>query len=63
MELNEGLTVSGLKVLRADRLMDRAMAEGLVIVIGQHRGRRYRLTNSGFQRASEIADSLIATVA
>jgi hypothetical protein len=63
MEVNQGLTVSGQTVGRVDRVLDRAAAAGHVIVIGQHRGRRYRLTNSGLARAGDIANALIATVA
>jgi hypothetical protein len=63
MELSEGLGVSGIRVGRVDRLLDRIAGTGLVIVIGQHRGRRYRLTNAGLARGREIAATLIATVA
>lgn len=63
MEVIEGLTVSGQTVARVDRVLDRLAGNGLVIVIGQHRGRRYRLTNAGLNHARELASTLIAMVA
>jgi hypothetical protein len=62
-EIVDGLKVSGQAVARLDRLMEKIAAEGHAIVIGSHRAKRYRLTNQGFNRAQEIARSLIATVA
>jgi hypothetical protein len=62
-EIVDGLKVSGQVVSRLDRMMEKVAAEGHVIIIGSHRAKRYRLTNQGFNRAQDIAKSLIATVA
>ena len=63
-EIKDGLRQSGQPVDRTDRVLDRLSSDdnGLVITIGQRKGRRYRLTNAGIARAQEIARALIATV-
>jgi len=59
----EGLTATGgLTVARIDRLLEKLGNLGDVIVIGEHRSKRYRLTNAGVSRAREIAETLIALV-
>ena len=57
-ELNSGLTASGHKVSRTDQLLTRQYRSGTVLIRGQHRRRRYRLTEKGVVRAEEIARSL-----
>jgi hypothetical protein len=62
-EVMNGLTTTGgYSVTRVDRVMTDLSGTGDVIVIGVHRARRYRLTNSGFNRARQIAASLVAMV-
>jgi hypothetical protein len=61
-ELAAGLRESGHGALRGDYLTDRLARDGAVITIGEHRGRKYRLTNTGVARAQEIARNLIALV-
>src|SRR5215468_734597 len=61
-EILGGLRESGRGVGRIDHTLNQLTAEGSVITIGQHRGRRYRLTNSGVNRAQEVARGLIALV-
>jgi hypothetical protein len=61
-EILDGLRQSGRTVERIDLILNRLSAEGSVITIGQHRARRYRLTNPGVNRAQEIVRGLIALV-
>jgi hypothetical protein len=62
-EITQGVsTTGGLAINRADRLLDKLSNGGDVIVIGEHRSRRYRLTNAGFAKARQIATDLLATV-
>src|SRR5215471_5485106 len=58
-EILEGLRESGRPMDRADRILLSLHAEGLLIAVGQHRSRTYRLTNSGVARAREIARNMI----
>jgi hypothetical protein len=59
----EGLTATGgLSISRVDRLFEEVGKAGDVIVIGEHRSKRYRLTNAGVNRAREIAEQLIFLV-
>jgi hypothetical protein len=58
----EGITVTGLSVTRIDRLLEKLGSSGDVIVIGEHRGKRYRMTNSGVNRAKEIAEKWLVMV-
>ncbi len=63
-EIIDGITATGgLQISRVDRLLDKAGREGDVIVIGERRGRRYRLTNAGVAKARALAADLIAIVA
>ncbi len=63
-EVLEGLTATGgLAISRVDRLLEKAGKDGDVIVIGERRGKRYRLTNQGINKARQIAADLIAIVA
>ena len=63
-EIIDGLTTTGgYSVGRIDRMMEKLADAGDVIVTGEHRGKRYRLTNSGFFKAQKIASDLLAIVA
>lgn len=63
-EIIDGITsTGGLQVSRADRILDRLGEAGDVIVIGERRGRRYRLTNAGLAKARQAANDLLAIVA
>lgn len=63
-EVIEGITATGgMQVNRVDRLLEKAGRDGDVIVIGERRGKRYRLTNTGLNKARTIAAELIAIVA
>jgi hypothetical protein len=62
-EIMEGITATGgLAVNRADRFLDKLAATGDVIVIGEHRSRRYRLTNAGLTKARQSASNKLAIV-
>lgn len=62
-EIMDGLRQSGHGAVgRIDGTLNRLSAEGLVITTGEHRGRRYRLTNTGIAAARQIAEEMIATV-
>ena len=53
----------GLAVGRIDRLLEKAGTDGDVLVSGERRAKRYRLTNTGLAKARQIAIDLIAVVA
>lgn len=61
-EIGDGLAQSGRPVGRTDRLMEKLIAEGFVLKSGFRRGTRYRLSNSGHQKALAVARELIATL-
>jgi hypothetical protein len=61
-EIMDGLVQSGYRIPRVDHQMNKLTADGSVITIGVHRGRRYRLTNLGLTKALEIAREVVATV-
>jgi hypothetical protein len=61
-EIMDGLKLSGYRVSRIDRLLDKLTADGDIIKIGVHRGRRYRLTNIGLTKALGVAKEVISTV-
>jgi hypothetical protein len=62
-EVMDGLQLSGYRLARVDRMMDQLATEGVVIRTGQHRGTRYRLSNTGLSRAQQIACAVIEKVA
>jgi hypothetical protein len=63
-EIVDGLTATGgLDIGRSDRLLERVARNGDVIMIGERRGKKYRLTNAGSNKARQIAATLIAMVA
>jgi len=57
-EVKKGLDLSGYAPFRVDRMMDGFVAEGLVLINGKNRGRRYRLSNPGLVKAQGLADEL-----
>jgi len=63
-EVMDGLVATGGYMLpRVDRLLEQLGGTGDVIVIGERRSKRYRLTNAGLGRARQIATDLLALVA
>ncbi len=63
-EIMDGIsTTGGLSVNRVDRLLEKLADGGDVIVIGERRSKRYRLTNAGLAKARQIANDLLAIVA
>jgi hypothetical protein len=57
------LATGGLAIARVDRLLEKLARDGDVIVVGEHRSKRYRLTNAGLTKARQVASELVATVA
>lgn len=63
-EIMDGLTATGgLSVQRVDKLLEKLARQGEVIIFGEHRAKRYRLTNSGLSKARQSASEFCATVA
>jgi len=62
IEVMEGLRDSGIRVPRVDLLLSRYARLGIVVAMGQHRRRRYRLSTAGVEQAQQIAHRLIALV-
>ena len=62
-EIMDGLTATGVRVERADRLLEKAAMAGDVIVAGAGRAKRYRLSNAGLANARSVAAEHIANVA
>jgi hypothetical protein len=63
-EVMAGIAATGgLAIPRVDRLLEKMAREGDVIVIGEHRAKRYRLTNTGLAKARQITNDLLAIVA
>lgn len=61
-EIGDGLAQSGRPVARTDRVMEKLISEAFVLKSGFKRSTRYRLTNSGQQRALAIARELISSL-
>lgn len=61
-EIMDGLRQSGHIAARADYVLDKMAAEGLVIRIGIGRARRYPLTNAGVTKAQESAKAFLALI-
>jgi hypothetical protein len=57
------VTTGGYMLPRVDRLLEKLAADGAVIVIGERRSKRYRLTNAGITMSRELAADLLALVA
>lgn len=63
-EILDGLTATGgLSFGRIDRLLEKAGTDGDVIVTGERRAKRYRLTNAGLSKARQLASDMVAIVA
>jgi len=63
-EVMGGITATGgLAIGRVDRLLEKLARDGDVIVVGEHRSKRYRLTNAGLNKVRQVAGELVATVA
>ena len=61
-QVMEGMRLSGLPVGRVDRLLDKARKEGDLIIMGQRRAKRYRITNKGINQARDLAQALLDMV-
>jgi hypothetical protein len=62
-QIMDGLvTTGGYAVGRIDRFMEKLAEAGDAIVTGEHRGKRYRMTNTGLTRSQKIATDLLALV-
>ena len=53
----------GLAVTRVDKLLEKAGTAGDVIVMGERRAKRYRLTNTGLAKARSIAEQQASIIA
>jgi hypothetical protein len=63
-ELIDGLKTSGgITFSRIDKLMEKISDDGDIIVTGERRGKKYRMTNAGMTKARQIAQDLLAQVA
>jgi hypothetical protein len=63
-EIVDGLkTTGGMDQVRSDRLLNKISKDGDLIVTGENRGKRYRMTNAGVAKARQLANELIAIVA
>lgn len=60
--LVEAMEVSGFKPGRIDRTLAKFIDAGLVLNSGRGKGSKYRLTNTGYAQADELARQLFATV-
>lgn len=58
--LKESLDVSGLRVVRIDRAIAGYLRAGYVLKSGRAKGGVYRLTNTGYAKAEELAQRLFA---
>jgi|SRR5882724_10326405 len=62
-EIMQGLTATGgFPITRIDKTLAKLGRAGDVIVIGEHRSKKYRLTNAGLTRVRRTANALLATV-
>jgi hypothetical protein len=62
-EVMDGLTVTGgFSISRVDRMLESLGRDGSVIVIGERRAKRYRLTNTGANTARTVAQQVLSTV-
>ena len=63
-EIMDGLTTTGgFSISRVDRMLESLGRDGSVIVIGERRAKRYRLTNTGSNVARTVAQQVLSTVA
>jgi hypothetical protein len=61
-EVGDALAQSGRPVARVDRIMEKMIEEAFVLKSGFKRATRYRLSNTGQQKALSVAKDLIATL-
>lgn len=61
--IKESLEVSGLRPGRIDRAVAPYIRSGLLIKTGRGKGGKYRLTNTGFAKADEMARTLFEKIA
>lgn len=59
-EILDGMSESGFRKPRIDRILRGLADEGEVIITGAHRGKRYRLTNKGHAHAETIVRDTLA---
>jgi hypothetical protein len=59
-EILDGMSESGYRKPRIDRILTGLADEGEVIITGAHRGKRYRLTNKGHSHAETIVRDTLA---
>jgi hypothetical protein len=60
----DGLSATGgMAITRIDRILERLGENGDLIVTGERRSKRYRLTNVGLVKVRQIAREILATVA
>jgi hypothetical protein len=59
-EILDGMSESGYRKPRIDRILKGLADEGEVIITGAHRGKRYRLTNKGHAHAETIVRDTLA---
>jgi hypothetical protein len=59
-EILDGMSESGYRKPRIDRILTGLADEGEVIITGAHRGKRYRLTNKGHAHAETIVRDTLA---
>ena len=63
-EIFDGVKATGgLAVSRVDKLLEKAGKAGDVIVMGERRSKRYRLTNAGLAKARSIGDQQVSLIA
>ncbi len=60
IEIMDGLRDSGIHILRVDTLLTKLGKMGSIIVMGEHRRRRYRLSTAGVTQAEQVACELSA---
>jgi hypothetical protein len=63
-EIISGLDATGgYSYKRIDGLLEKLARDGDLLIFGEHRGKRYRLTNTGLAKARSIAAALISSTA
>ena len=63
MQLKESLQVSGLRIDRIDRAATGYVESGYLLKSGRAKGSKYRITNTGYAKADEMAKALFAMMA
>jgi predicted transcriptional regulator len=63
-EIISGLnTTGGYSFTRIDKILEKLAHDGDLLIFGEHRGKKYRLTNTGLAKARSIAAELISSTA